>query len=294
MPHRAAHARCRPGGAGDLPRRTGCRAVPARRHPPFPAGGGRRRLPAPDVAGQHRHQPRRLWRADRRLRESLSANPGVDSIERSSPKRQPTRLRQMPAARRELKRSADGRGFWAAPHTPRTLRAHVYLKDGQRERARPLIDAALANNRRTIDEAIATGYWDEKFPTVDPAARRSARRPALHRRHGAHCGRCGRDAPARWAISIAGAGSAGTKSVDMSLTAEWGPRVLGQPRCRLEGSRVTRTSGCFVGAFTHRKTAMATGSPSCVVMSVQTCARCRLGRRGHSRSLGFQAGDAGA
>jgi hypothetical protein len=89
-------------------------------------------------------------------------------------------------------------GFWAAPHTPRTLRAHLYLKDGQRERARPLIDATLANNRRTIDggdrlsharyenvalhlmlgdraaalqafdEAVAAGYWDEKFPKVDP------------------------------------------------------------------------------------------------------------------------------
>jgi tetratricopeptide (TPR) repeat protein len=137
--------------------------------------------------------------ADRRLRESLSANPGVDAIERFLAEAA-TYATAPDAAQRldaELKRFAEGRGWWA-PHTPRTLRAHLYLRDGQRERARPLIDAALAYNRRVIDggdrlsharyenvalhlmlgdraaalqafdEAIATGYWDEKFPKVDP------------------------------------------------------------------------------------------------------------------------------
>jgi len=89
------------------------------------------------------------------------------------------------------------RGFWAA-YTPRTLRAYLFMHAGQLERARPLIDAALAENRKLIeggdhsyfplyenvalqlmlgnrqaaldlfDKAIDAGALDSAFPKVDP------------------------------------------------------------------------------------------------------------------------------
>ena len=51
-----------------------------------------------------------------------------------------------------LKTSAGARGWWA-PYTPRTLRAHLFMRSGQPGRARPLVDAALAGVR----EAVANG-----------------------------------------------------------------------------------------------------------------------------------------
>jgi serine/threonine protein kinase/predicted Zn-dependent protease len=137
--------------------------------------------------------------ADERLREVLSANPGNDSVERCLAEAA-TYANRPDAAERvdaQLMRFAEGRG-WFAPYTSRTLRAHLYRRDGQHERARPLIDAALSYNRRAIDsgdrlsharyenvalhlmrgdraaaldaldEAIRAGYYDAKFPAVDP------------------------------------------------------------------------------------------------------------------------------
>jgi TolB-like protein len=89
------------------------------------------------------------------------------------------------------------RGWWA-PYTPRTLRAHLFMRAGQPERAQPLIDAALAGIRQEIDggdrrpyplyeeaalqlmlghrdtaldlfdKAIDAGVLDSEFPKVDP------------------------------------------------------------------------------------------------------------------------------
>ena len=44
-----------------------------------------------------------------------------------------------------------GRGVWA-PYTMRTLCAHLFLRAGQPERARPLIDAALADIRTAVQD----------------------------------------------------------------------------------------------------------------------------------------------
>ena len=50
------------------------------------------------------------------------------------------------------------RGWWA-PYTPRTLRAHLFMRAGQPERARPLIDAALAEIRTAVRRtAIAATF----------------------------------------------------------------------------------------------------------------------------------------
>ena len=138
--------------------------------------------------------------ADQRLREALAANPGVDSLERflteaATYANAPDAAQRLDAA---LQRAPDGRSFWVAPYTPRTLRAYLFLRDGRGDAARPLIDEALANNRRAIDDgdrlshpryenaalhllrgdrgaalqafddAIAAGYWDATFPAVDP------------------------------------------------------------------------------------------------------------------------------
>jgi tetratricopeptide (TPR) repeat protein len=43
------------------------------------------------------------------------------------------------------------RGWWAS-YTPRTLRAYLFMRAGQPERARPLIDTALAENRKLIED----------------------------------------------------------------------------------------------------------------------------------------------
>jgi serine/threonine-protein kinase len=89
------------------------------------------------------------------------------------------------------------RGWWA-PYTSRTLRAHLFMRAGQPERARPLIDAALANIRKAVedgdrshvppyeeaalqlmlghrevalelfDKAIDAGALEGEFPKVDP------------------------------------------------------------------------------------------------------------------------------
>ena len=89
------------------------------------------------------------------------------------------------------------RGYWAS-YTPRTLRAFLFMRAGQPERARPLIDAALAENRKVIedgdhsnlplyedaalqlmlgnresaldlfDKAVDAGLPDNVFPKVDP------------------------------------------------------------------------------------------------------------------------------
>ena len=52
---------------------------------------------------------------------------------------------------RALEERPDGRGVWAG-YTPRTLRAHLHVRAGQFERARPLLEAALALNRRANDD----------------------------------------------------------------------------------------------------------------------------------------------
>ena len=41
------------------------------------------------------------------------------------------------------------RGVWA-PYSPRTLRAHVFIRAGQPDRARPLIADAVANVRQAV------------------------------------------------------------------------------------------------------------------------------------------------
>ena len=53
--------------------------------------------------------------------------------------------------KRALEERPDGRGVWAG-YTPRTLRAHLHVRAGQFERARPLLEAALALNRRAHDD----------------------------------------------------------------------------------------------------------------------------------------------
>ena len=63
-----------------------------------------------------------------------------------------------------LQGGATARALWT-PYTPRTMRAFLLLKSGARERAQPLIDAALAFNR----EAIAAG--DRSYgPFIENAA----------------------------------------------------------------------------------------------------------------------------
>jgi TolB-like protein len=96
-----------------------------------------------------------------------------------------------------VKTTPAGRALWA-PYTMRTLRAHLYMRAGQPDRARPLIDAALADIRRAVadgdrsfyppyeeaalqlmlgnhdaaldlfDTAIDAGALDDKFAKVDP------------------------------------------------------------------------------------------------------------------------------
>ncbi len=63
-----------------------------------------------------------------------------------------------------LQEGATARSLWT-PYTPRTMRAFLFLKSGARDRAEPLIDAALAFNR----EAIAAG--DRSYgPPLEEAA----------------------------------------------------------------------------------------------------------------------------
>ena len=63
-----------------------------------------------------------------------------------------------------LQEGATARSLWT-PYTPRTMRAFLFLKSGARERAQPLIDAALAFNR----DAIASG--DRSYgPLIENAA----------------------------------------------------------------------------------------------------------------------------
>jgi hypothetical protein len=89
------------------------------------------------------------------------------------------------------------RGWWA-PYAPRTLRAHLFMRAGQPERARPLIDAALAEIHKAVqegdlgydrpyeeaalqlmlgrrelafdlfDKAIDAGAVEARFPQLDP------------------------------------------------------------------------------------------------------------------------------
>jgi TolB-like protein/tRNA A-37 threonylcarbamoyl transferase component Bud32 len=63
-----------------------------------------------------------------------------------------------------LQGGATARALWT-PYTPRTMRAFLFLQSGARERAQPLIDAALAFNR----DAIASG--DRSYgPPLENAA----------------------------------------------------------------------------------------------------------------------------
>jgi serine/threonine protein kinase/tetratricopeptide (TPR) repeat protein len=63
-----------------------------------------------------------------------------------------------------LQGGAAARSLWT-PYTPRTMRAFLFLQSGARERAQPLIDAALAFNR----EAVAAG--DRSYgPLIENAA----------------------------------------------------------------------------------------------------------------------------
>jgi tetratricopeptide (TPR) repeat protein len=63
-----------------------------------------------------------------------------------------------------LRGGAAARSLWT-PYTPRTMRAFLFLQSGARERAQPLIDAALAFNR----EAVAAG--DRSYgPLIENAA----------------------------------------------------------------------------------------------------------------------------
>ena len=63
-----------------------------------------------------------------------------------------------------LQGGATARSLWT-PYTPRTMRAFLFLQSGARERAQPLIDAALAFNR----DAIAAG--DRSYgPPMENAA----------------------------------------------------------------------------------------------------------------------------
>ena len=106
-----------------------------------------------------------------------------------------------PAASQRLDewvRKFPAQNGWWAPYTPRTLRAHLFIRAGQPERARPLIDAALAEIRQALqdgdrshippyeeaalqlmlghreaalalfDKAIDAGAADGEFPKVDP------------------------------------------------------------------------------------------------------------------------------
>ncbi len=52
---------------------------------------------------------------------------------------------------RSLKTSAGARGWWAR-YTPRTLRAHLFMRSGQPARARPLVDAALEGVRQSVTD----------------------------------------------------------------------------------------------------------------------------------------------
>ena len=63
-----------------------------------------------------------------------------------------------------LQGGATARSLWT-PYTPRTMRAFLFLQSGARERAQPLIDAALAFNR----DATASG--DRSYgPPLENAA----------------------------------------------------------------------------------------------------------------------------
>jgi len=96
-----------------------------------------------------------------------------------------------------VKTTPAGRAMWA-PYTMRTLRAHLYMRAGQPDRARPLIDAAIGDIRRAVadgdrrynppyeeaalqlmlgnrdaaldlfDKAVDAGALEGKFPNVDP------------------------------------------------------------------------------------------------------------------------------
>jgi tetratricopeptide (TPR) repeat protein len=98
---------------------------------------------------------------------------------------------------RALKTSASARGWWA-PYSPRTLRAFVYTRAGQPERARPLIDEALTEIRKAraagdrtyaplyeeaalqlmlgqretaldlVEKSIDAGFAEQELPKVDP------------------------------------------------------------------------------------------------------------------------------
>ena len=96
-----------------------------------------------------------------------------------------------------VKTTPAGRAVWA-PYTMRTLRAYLHMRAGQPDRARPLIDAAIADIRRAVadgdrsymppyeeaalqlmlgnrdaaldlfDKAVDAGALDDKLPKVDP------------------------------------------------------------------------------------------------------------------------------
>lgn len=60
-----------------------------------------------------------------------------------------------------VKESPTGRGWWQA-YTPRTLRAHLYLRAGRPDRARPLLETVLDINRKAIEEGDRSDKpWSE-------------------------------------------------------------------------------------------------------------------------------------
>ena len=59
-------------------------------------------------------------------------------------------------ADKALADAPDGRGVWSG-YTPRTLRAYLYRRAGQPNRARPLLETALDLNRKAIDDGDRSG-----------------------------------------------------------------------------------------------------------------------------------------
>jgi tetratricopeptide (TPR) repeat protein len=76
-----------------------------------------------------------------------------------------------------VKESPSGRGWWQ-PYTPRTLRAHLYVRAGRPDRARPLLETVLDINRKAMDEGDRSDKpWSEN---VAVHAMLGDREAALH------------------------------------------------------------------------------------------------------------------
>ena len=69
---------------------------------------------------------------------------------------------------RAMKRGPDGIMWWT-PHTPRTFRAYLYLKDGDTARAEPLIAAAFDATRQAVaagDRSVMPAYQNAALFTM--------------------------------------------------------------------------------------------------------------------------------